>query len=207
MTGLRFAKPDKNCRLMFPLGFGDAPQKEGDDWVFAHFGTVMVAAGRPHAVFTNGEMVASGLSMSVVATAGDRVSVKRIVPPRNDYSKDEIRKARQKTTVRVVRQQIHDSGPFNFGATYHDGTLDKVMTSLAKIRQSIPAVYRKTARCAIDSESGYEGSHYASISVTYERPETDAEVVSRLQGESIDREVKAAEKRKAYAALKAEMEG
>lgn len=101
--------------------------------------------------------------------------------PDPKLSKAQIDKARQKTTVYVAHQEKHDGGPFCFGTSYQNGTLQKVIKSLLKIQASIPKEYRAKARCEIDSESGYEGSHYASIEVSYERPETDAEVIRRVQ--------------------------
>lgn len=93
----------------------------------------------------------------------------------------EVEAARKTTTVYVARHERHDDGPFEFGASYTDGTLNAVIESLDKIRDSIPREYRAKARCEIDSESGYEGSHYASIEVSYVRPETDEEVVARVK--------------------------
>src|SRR5581483_5199751 len=96
-------------------------------------------------------------------------------------SEDEIRRAKRRGKVRVTvcNQERCDEGPFNFGESYSDGSLAKVLKSLEAIRDSIPEPYRAKARCEIDSNSGYEGSHYAHIEVTYERPETDEEWAKR----------------------------
>ena len=40
---------------------------------------------------------------------------------------------------------------------------------------TIPEEFRETAAIEVDSEDGYEGSHYASISIVYWRPMTDDE--------------------------------
>ena len=83
-----------------------------------------------------------------------------------------------KTRVVVLSQERYDAGAFNFGASYDDGTLDAVIASLAAIRDSIPEEYRAAARCGIDSTSGYEDSHYATIEVSYDRPATDEEIAA-----------------------------
>jgi hypothetical protein len=49
------------------------------------------------------------------------------------------------TTVTVVSQAQYDSGPFDFGASYKDGTLDEVIKSLLAIREMVPAEYRDSA--------------------------------------------------------------
>lgn len=117
----------------------------------------------------------------------------------------EINKARVSKTITVVSQERHDDGPFCFGAGYEDGTLAAVIDSLTKIRDSIPKRYRAKARCEIDSESGYEGSHYASINVSYDRPETDAEVIERLTIESERARIEQRKDRANLAALKAKL--
>lgn len=45
---------------------------------------------------------------------------------------------------------------------------------------SVPDERRDTLRIELSSESGYEGSHYASIEISYTRPETPEEVFIRL---------------------------
>lgn len=45
--------------------------------------------------------------------------------------------------------------------------------------ESIPAEFRETARIEFDSQSGYEGCHYAKITITYQRPETAEEIAAR----------------------------
>jgi hypothetical protein len=44
---------------------------------------------------------------------------------------------------------------------------------------TIPAEHRSDARIELDSESSYEDSHYASIGISYWRPETDGEMEAR----------------------------
>ncbi len=44
---------------------------------------------------------------------------------------------------------------------------------------SIPEEYIDNAEIEFDSVSGYEGEHYAHISISYTRPETDEEKLKR----------------------------
>lgn len=86
---------------------------------------------------------------------------------------------RKGITVKVLYQDQYGSGPFDFGSEYTDGSLDRVIASLQRIRDSIPEEYRKIARCEIEAISRYE-SAYASIAVNYPRLETDEELTARL---------------------------
>lgn len=47
----------------------------------------------------------------------------------------------------------------------------------------IPEEFRETAAIEVDSVDGYEGSHYASISIVYWRPMTDDERAERARKE------------------------
>ncbi len=82
------------------------------------------------------------------------------------------------TTVGVLSQEQYDKGPFHFGESYNDGSLDRVIEALNAIRDSIPEEYRAVARCEISSLSGYEGSHCANIDVKYSRPATGDEITA-----------------------------
>jgi len=106
-------------------------------------------------------------------------------------------------TETVVSQERYDDGPFYFGASYEDGSLDRIIASLIAIRETIPAEYRDSARCEIDSESGYEGSHYASIEVSYSRPETAEETLERERHKMAETVAAEQKQRAAYEALKA----
>lgn len=112
---------------------------------------------------------------------------------------------RATVTVTVANHQLYDDGPFYFGETFTDGSLNKVIASLEAIRDSIPPEYRDAARCGIDSESGYEGSHYANIEVTYSRPETDEEWEARKADVHRRLANQTAAKREQLARLKAEL--
>jgi hypothetical protein len=105
-------------------------------------------------------------------------------------------------TETVVDQEQFDSGPFNFGASYTDGSLDQVIESLLAIRKLIPEQFRASARCEIDSTSGYEGSHYPHIEVNFVRPETAKETAAREAEERAKIAATEAQERAAFEALK-----
>lgn len=129
---------------------------------------------------------------------------KTLATPKMD--KRQIKKARKSTTVYVVRQQRYDTGPINFGASYENGSFLKVLNSFKAALANIPAKYRANACCQIDSEGGYEGSHYASVEITYNRPETDAEVLSRVKVEAEQNRLATENKKVQLKKLKSELE-
>jgi hypothetical protein len=90
------------------------------------------------------------------------------------------------TTVTVVWQEEYESGPFEFGALHRDGSLQAIIDSLLSIQAAIPEPYRADAMCAIDSTSGYEGCHSASIEVVYRRPAT-AEEINATKAKQVQR--------------------
>ena len=51
---------------------------------------------------------------------------------------------------------------------------------LGDLMAQVPAEHAETAKLEIDSIGSYENSHYATVSFTYTRPETDAEEAERL---------------------------
>lgn len=77
-------------------------------------------------------------------------------------------------TMNVSRSEQHDGDGFPY-----EGSLDDLISTLASIRESIPKEFRKNATCEIGSESGYEGSHRASVVIEYWRPMTDDEREAR----------------------------
>lgn len=94
------------------------------------------------------------------------------------------------------------------GEQYDDGFPDlcrliDVIGWLNDLLQSIPSEFRGDAKCEIDSRSGWEGSHYATIEISYRRPETDEEMVQRHAKERARIDVRAAEEIAALKALKA----
>ena len=80
--------------------------------------------------------------------------------------------------VTLADHDEHDSGPFDFGDSYKDGTLNRVIESLLALRAQVPKEYRETARCGFGMRSQYDSS-YVTIEVSYSRPETDAEWAAR----------------------------
>ena len=42
------------------------------------------------------------------------------------------------TTVTIVDQEEYDSGPFNFGNGYENGSLNTIIESLLAIREQVP---------------------------------------------------------------------
>jgi len=86
---------------------------------------------------------------------------------------------RRNITKTVVEQSKYDGGEFDFGASYDAGSLDRVIASLLKIRESIPSEYRANAFCEIGSYMSHDNS-YATIEIGYSRPETDAEMDARI---------------------------
>ena len=113
---------------------------------------------------------------------------------------------RFKRTVRVVLQEQYDGGPFDFGESYEDGSLNRVIDSLLAIRESIPAEHRASARCQIDSVGSYEGSHYARIEVNYARPETDEEWAERRTRDISEAQAERQREMAEYERLKAKFE-
>lgn len=79
------------------------------------------------------------------------------------------------TRIDLFSQEQYESGPFEFGSDYTDGTLNKMIASLEAIRADIPEEYRETARCGIEGTTSYD-SAYAQITVNYERPATEDEI-------------------------------
>lgn len=84
----------------------------------------------------------------------------------------------QTKRITILSQEKYDGGMFCFGGGT-EGSLDAVMDSLKEIRESIPPEYRHLATCEIASIGGHEGSHYATIEVTYDRPEIPQEARDR----------------------------
>ena len=74
--------------------------------------------------------------------------------------------------VEVFKGELYDGDwPPQDAAGYLKWFKDKL--------DSIPEEYRASAKIELDSESGYEGCHYASINIHYDRPESDDEVSIR----------------------------
>lgn len=65
-----------------------------------------------------------------------------------------------------------------------EAAADYIAWFQAKVAQ-IPEEYRAAARIEIESDEGYEGSHYGTITISYWRVETDEEVAARCQKNAI----------------------
>jgi hypothetical protein len=121
-------------------------------------------------------------------------------------TEEEIKASPRGTRIEtVVLADSWDRDQVDFGDG-QDGSLDRVIASLQRIREEIPEEFRGVARCEIDSQGGYEGEHHATIKVCYSRPETDREWKLRIaqnlarlrQAQETDRSV--------YESLKARFE-
>lgn len=93
--------------------------------------------------------------------------------------------------VTPVSHERYDGGPIQFS-----GSLDEVIASFNAVRDAIPEEHRESARCEIDSNSGYEGTHYASVVIHYVRPATDEEI-AKAQAEIKSRETTIANRERA----------
>jgi len=103
---------------------------------------------------------------------------------------------RGSVNVVVFRGEKYDD---NFPDT---GSLFAFADWLQAVIASIPEEYRSVAEIEIDSTSGYKGSHYATIEISYRRPETDEEWAAREA--AIERraaEVEASERRQLAALM------
>lgn len=102
---------------------------------------------------------------------------------------------RELTRVTVFSHERYD------GEWMPEGLADAIAWLNDKL-ESIPAEYRDSATIEIDSVSSWEDSHYASITITYTRPETDDEVCERVDRERRMAAHREAQERATYEALK-----
>lgn len=78
----------------------------------------------------------------------------------------------------------HDVEVVVFAAERYDGQwfpekLEETVIWLQDKLAEIPEEYRSAAKIEIDSVGSYEDTHYASVSISYWRPPTDAEIEER----------------------------
>jgi len=73
--------------------------------------------------------------------------------------------------------------------------------------ESVPEEFRHSAKIEIGSVGSWEDSHYATIEITYERPETDDEMRARDAHYKARREQVTADMKRQYEQLKAMFEG
>jgi hypothetical protein len=76
--------------------------------------------------------------------------------------------------VVLVDAEKYDSG-FPQDENAHD-----FIKWLNDLIEEAPVEFRDSVYIALDSASGYEGSHYATVKVAYFRPETDEELGARI---------------------------
>lgn len=107
-----------------------------------------------------------------VVRAGRWLRYKDLPPP--NLTKAQINRQRKKVTRYLVSDK-----PFNLSLPR---TLDGVLKWIGGKRTEIPAKYRKSAELRFDTTTKY-GETYEHIEITYTEPETDAEVIGRLQVE------------------------
>lgn len=118
------------------------------------------------------------------------------------------------TRVVVLYQSQYGGAPpvntdnkwFDFGSKYEDGSLNKVIDSLLTIRESIPDEYRATARCEISNDSEFDMT-YATIHVSYDRPETPEETAARKAKDKQEANERERIERSMFERLKARFEG
>jgi hypothetical protein len=67
---------------------------------------------------------------------------------------------------------------------------------------SIPEEFRASAELEIDSNSGYEDSHYAHVVLSYQRPATAEEIAARVDKRARRAAEALAQEKAAYEALK-----
>lgn len=171
------------------LDFDKHPKVDGETVTFHDRGTVDASSRVHHEAIVDGEVVASGKCFNIGVSKGTVATFRKIKPRRDDYSKEEIESNRGQVKETVIDQGQFDGGPVCFGGLYDDGSLDDVIGSFVAIRESIPEHYRETARCEIYSDIFYDSNH-ARVRINYMRPETDEEVVERLQQDDIAKMLK-----------------
>jgi hypothetical protein len=72
--------------------------------------------------------------------------------------------------------------------------------------EQIPEQFHENASISIGSDSGYEGSSHANLTISYTRPETKEEALSRTRQADAMRESNDKRERQLYAQLKAKYE-
>ena len=80
--------------------------------------------------------------------------------------------------------------------------LTEAIAWLQKFLEQVPEECHQAASIEIGSTGGYEGDHYATIEISYERPPTAEEKQERLNKEQRDQVAQEANERRAYERLK-----
>lgn len=103
-------------------------------------------------------------------------------------------------TVKLAKAEKYDSGFPPEGAIEFAKWLGDLMAQ-------VPAEHARTAKLEIDSIGSYENSHYATVTFTYERPETDEEMALRMAKDRSAAEIQRARELQQLEALKRKYEG
>lgn len=86
--------------------------------------------------------------------------------------------ARAGVARRTVKVRVLRASHYGCGGPVPEKLSDAISWLQDHLR-SIPKACRASAKFEIESEGGYEGEHHVGVSITYERPETDAEWAER----------------------------
>jgi hypothetical protein len=79
---------------------------------------------------------------------------------------------RQTLRIELLQAEQHTS---DWPPEDAQGALDWFASKLARV----PTEHRASARISIGSQGSYDGDYCATITITYDRPETDAEMARR----------------------------
>lgn len=77
------------------------------------------------------------------------------------------------TTIRVFKAEHYDGA-------WMPGNLAEAIAWLQNHLEAVPKLYRTSATIEIDSVGSWEDTHYAQITVEYQRPPTGAEIAQRI---------------------------
>lgn len=82
---------------------------------------------------------------------------------------------------KLVTIVVYHGEKYSDGFPHYEWSALEVLNWFSEKVAQIPAEHMASSRIYFDSESGYEESHYPTISITYSRPETDEEIAKRLR--------------------------
>ena len=106
--------------------------------------------------------------------------------------------------VKVVVFEAEGTGSWLFS---DNPTVQSVIESLQAILEKVPEKYRDDTTCEIEVHSSYPDSFYPSITVSYERPETEDESAERLESNRDRRLAHEAQEKSMLRALQAKYPG
>ena len=108
---------------------------------------------------------------------------------------------RQDVRVTVFSKSI--CGSLTKENKYGDDKLLQVRDWIDSLLNKIPEEHRDRAFIDVESIGGYEGEHHPEVEVYYIRPETEAELAVRVEGERTATADKEAQERRMLSSLKA----